>query len=121
MNYPYCGARTPPRAATLCAGAQNNPTPRRCPTDPRDTPGPRRCAKEPDRRAGIIGIEMPKRSIEHGGLADGAAPETAPMTEKEPVTVAPLTASAWCCKSDPAMRQKPPMPAAAARCDLFFV
>ena len=32
---------------------------------------PRRCAKEPDRGAGIIEIEMPRRSIEHVALADG--------------------------------------------------
>ena len=35
------------------------------------TPVPRRWAKEPDHSAGIIEIEMPRRSIEHVALADG--------------------------------------------------
>ena len=50
------------------------PDPATVPDCPSDAPVPR-WAKEPDRRAGIIGIEMPTRSIEHVDLADGASPD----------------------------------------------
>ena len=87
---------------------------------PNRAPLPRRWAKEPDRRAGIIGIKMPRRSIEHVGPPRRRSLLNCPHDGKEPVRMAPLAESAWCGKSDSAMRQKPPMPT-AARCDLFFV
>ena len=44
------------------------------------TPVPRRWAKEPDRGAGIIEIEMPRRSIEHVALADGTCRDLPAVT-----------------------------------------
>ena len=45
-------------------------------------PVPRRWAKEPDRRASIIRIEMPRRSIEHVDPPRRRSPRTARMTER---------------------------------------
>ena len=41
---------------------------------------PRRCAKEPDRGAGIIEIEMPRRSIEHVAPVDGTCRDLPAVT-----------------------------------------
>ena len=74
---------------------------------------------EPNRDWGVIGIDMPPRSIEDVALADGPCRDLPALTEK-PVTVAPPTESARGCESDPHVRQTTPM-SAAARCDVFFV
>ena len=64
------------------AGASTTRPRQRCPTRSRIAPLPGRCAKEPDRRAGVIGIKIPSRSIANVALTDGACRELPALTEK---------------------------------------
>ena len=110
----------PSRVNECWRRCRNNPTVDVARPVPTACHGRAAVRRSPDRRAGVIGINMPWRPIEDVALADGTCRDVPALIEGTADNGAARPSVLVVAKPDPDLQQTTPTPA-AARCDFFVI